>query len=438
MNSRNRSISALARHSAILACATAISSACPATSGDLTDVPSIPVSGSDGGGAEADSRVLSPVAPDKSDHPMTAEEIRARLLQLAFETASAIPMDPHVKDRCLSQQQVVEACLALDLPDVAREYQFKIRNWRRGVCVAKIAFYNARHGRLDRLEKDSELASSFAVGEEDWRRDQIRSIIAETLICVGRERDALRYELGLVAPDVGRPNIARAMVLKDEDYDALIDRLNAEILTGSFDQILNASQALIEVYRKIHADPARRADVEQRCRKAVENLTLQIQVEALTDLARAAADVGEADDCTRFLKDARQILDSATWDPDREIVLRANLAKVQGLAGDPQGAKTAIDALIPLYDAAREQIINIYRDGVLRPVAEAYQQIGQIDAARRVYARILEEGVVNPNSRPRAQDLSATCASMALCGFQPDQELWARIAAVQVGLSDPW
>lgn len=64
--------------------------------------------------------------------------------------------------------------------------------------------------------------------------------------------------------------------------------------------------------------------------------------------------------------------------------------------------------------------------------------MGDTAAALAVYKRAVEEGVHNPNSRPRAEDLSATCCSMALHGVEPDGSLWARMEDIRGRLGDPW
>ena len=76
--------------------------------------------------------------------------------------------------------------------------------------------------------------------------------------------------------------------------------------------------------------------------------------------------------------------------------------------------------------------------GALRSVAEAYFAMGELDLARALYARVVEVGADNPNARPRATDLVATCVSMAVHGFEPDEELEKRLAALQAGLREPW
>jgi hypothetical protein len=64
--------------------------------------------------------------------------------------------------------------------------------------------------------------------------------------------------------------------------------------------------------------------------------------------------------------------------------------------------------------------------------------MGDTAAALAVYKQAVEAGMENPNSRPRAEDLAATCCSMAVHAVQPDAELFARIREICAGLSDPW
>jgi hypothetical protein len=64
--------------------------------------------------------------------------------------------------------------------------------------------------------------------------------------------------------------------------------------------------------------------------------------------------------------------------------------------------------------------------------------MGDEAGALFVYRQAVEEGVENPNSRPRAEDLSATCCSMALHAVEPDAELWKRIRQISEQLGDPW
>ena len=64
--------------------------------------------------------------------------------------------------------------------------------------------------------------------------------------------------------------------------------------------------------------------------------------------------------------------------------------------------------------------------------------MGETPEALRLYSMAVEEGAVNINARPRAEDLVATCCSMALRSIEPDAKLKARIQEIRGGLGDPW
>jgi hypothetical protein len=62
------------------------------------------------------------------------------------------------------------------------------------------------------------------------------------------------------------------------------------------------------------------------------------------------------------------------------------------------------------------------------------------DEARALsfWMQAAEAGVENPNSRPRADDLAATCMSMVKAKVAPDEKLWLRLRAIASGLGEPW
>ncbi|MGA1708919.1 MAG: hypothetical protein ACO4CI_09550, partial [Phycisphaerales bacterium] len=101
-------------------------------------------------------------------------------------------------------------------------------------------------------------------------------------------------------------------------------------------------------------------------------------------------------------------------------------------------ARRLVVKAIEVFDAKRETIFDIYRAGALRPVAEAHAAMGDRDSAAAIYRRAIEEGFGNPNARPRALDLSATCVSMASSGTLPDEATAKRLREIRGLLGDPW
>jgi len=74
------------------------------------------------------------------------EAYQRELLEIAFEAASAIPSDPHIKSRSQAQAAVVTACLELNQPQRALGYIERIDDWRRGTAYADLARHCMRGG----------------------------------------------------------------------------------------------------------------------------------------------------------------------------------------------------------------------------------------------------------------------------------------------------
>ena len=128
-------------------------------------------------------------------------------------------------------------------------------------------------------------------------------------------------------------------------------------------------------------------------------------------------------------------LHNSTWP---SLCNSKKIIEMRWRAGDESRARVDAEDLRRRYETQRERIVNIYRAEALHPLAEAYETMGDRITALAVYRRALEEGVVNPNSRPRAEDLAATCCSMAVHGVEPDEVVWTRIMEIAQGLGSPW
>lgn len=391
-----------------------------------------------------------------ADRPLAAHQLQ--LLDLAFDVASSMPVHPHIKNRSRAQEGVVEAALELGQPRRALGYIERIDNWRRGVGYADLAFYCAREGATREVQRYLELAAEVAesaseenVGEaipssssgdnapaetaQSWRRDRINVKIASTHALLGREEQARRLEAGVVPSETGKVAAARAMVLDAEEFQKQIDAVELLIATSDLDQVRNALEACAQLFDRFYDDAERRAYVEEKVKVAGPKLPATVRIPVLLELVEFALARDDRAKALELIDDTKRIMDAAMCE---HIPLVARLAGLRHRAGDAETARKETDLALANYERDREEIVNIERAGLLRPVAEAYQEMGDLVAALRVYRKALEEGVVNPNSRPRAEDLSATCASMARHGVEPDAELWARIHEIYAELGDPW
>jgi hypothetical protein len=101
-------------------------------------------------------------------------------------------------------------------------------------------------------------------------------------------------------------------------------------------------------------------------------------------------------------------------------------------------ARAELEAALRSWHEERDAIVDIYRAGTLRPLAFACYTIGDPEQAEQLLALALEEGQVNPNSRPRCDDLVATCVALATRGIDPAPATWERLREIRRGLGNPW
>jgi tetratricopeptide (TPR) repeat protein len=391
-----------------------------------------------------------------ADAPLAG--FRWRLLDLAFEAASALPAHPHIKTRSRAQEDVVQACLELGQLRSAQGYVERIGNWRKGSASADLARLLVEQGALDEARKylatSQEIADKldYALVNEmedegiespqDWQRDQIRVKIAQALALHGEDAKADELEAGVVEAEAGRVDLVRARRASLEDFEVLMPELEELIPGSSFDRARNALEVCAALFDRFYGDPARRARIEAALRAPNAKLPEDVRIASLRRAAEVALDHQNPEHALQFVlaADARVkgVCAGAGWMPEHEIPLRAALAGLRHRCGDRPGAEAEMAAAVALYEAQRANIVEIYRAGALRPLAEAAMSMGDAAAALAFYRRAIEEGAVNVNARPRVEDLVATCLSMAREAIEPDEASWQRIRAIRAELKAPW
>lgn len=372
----------------------------------------------------------------RSDKPL--EEFQNKLLDLAFDIATKIPIEPHIKDRSKAQEAVVTICLELDQPQRSAGYIEKIENWRQGACYADLAFYCSQWGYVDEAQQYLELALNASEDAEDWRRDRILSKIAKSHAWLGEYEKASELEAGVADSESGRVAQVRAARCSTETFESQIKTLDALVDSDNFDIVRNALRVHVELFDRFYENAGRRTVVEDRIKTAWAPIPIFLRIEILMDLADLALKHSDKSKALELVQEATDLMGKHEWPLEHYFGMTARMVQLRYLSGDEDKAKSLADAALAFYKDRREEIVDIWRAGALRPLAEAYQTMGDPENALSVYKLVVEEGMENPNSRPRAEDLSATCSSMAKLGLAPDEELWQRIRQIHEGLSAPW
>jgi hypothetical protein len=242
----------------------------------------------------------------------------------------------------------------------------------------------------------------------------------------------------VVEAESGKVDQVRARLADADAFEERTRKLDEQIAIGSLDITKNAVGAYAEFFDRFYDDARRRAQVEEKVKAAWGDLPVFIRIEVLMGLAESALAHADPVKALELVNEAQLYLDEGRWPLQHLLPRQAKLAALRFRAGDADRARADADAALAMFRADGDKIVDIYRAASLCPLAEAYQLMGDTASALVVYRLAVEEGAHNPNSRPRAEDLSATCCSMALSGVEPDAELWSRVRQIGATLGHPW
>ena len=380
-------------------------------------------------------------AASVSDKPLAS--FQSELVDLAFRGATNLPVKPHARTRCRLQDDVAHTCLDLDAPRKALAYSEQIQDWRRGLGYADFACYAASHGATEEVQHYLELAQKISeMGEEmitqDWQKERIRVAIAKTHAWLGHAKESAEFEAGLERAETGKVDAVRAMRGDASEFDAQIEALKKTLATRDLDLSRNALATGAQLFKRYYDDPARRVIAEGLIDSACDKLPVEVRFDHLTELANIALEHKDEPTALTLVDEAQKMLDAVTWLPENYIPLASRLAALRFRSGAEKEGRAEADAALALFDDKHALIVDIYRGGALRPLGEAYEAMGDHAKALELYKRAVEESVVNPNSRPRVEDLVATCLSLVKARCEPDAELKGKLEKAFAGLGAPW
>lgn len=388
------------------------------------------------GGAATTAEVSSRAALLPADE--LVQGFQLELLDIAFDAVTEMPLNPHVRNRARGQDHVVATALQMGVPSRALAYLEQIPNWRKGAAYADLAFYCAEREHLDPVQQFLDEAFAIASLEDDWQGDRVRTKIARTHSLLGDSIRAMELSAGARDAEAGRAVVVEAQTAEVDDIDRHIDYLEEVNRRQSFDLAQHALQANSALFDRFYDDEELREKIETAINANWGRTPLLVRIDILIDMSSAPAKRGNTAHAGRLVDQAQALVDSSKWRLEDEIPVRSKLAIARHRAGEPARARAEADVILSIYEAGRDTQGSGYRARTLRPLGEALVEIGDREAGKRILVRALEEGTVNPNSRPRAVDLSATCCSMARLGVEPDAELLARVREILDGLGDPW
>lgn len=362
----------------------------------------------------------------------------ASLVAAADGVAGSIPANPHARDRAIMQEEAVKGWISLGDLGRAEAGMRRIGDWRRGEATALVAQARAARGEMDAARALAAEARELAGREEDWKRDRIGAEVARTLAMTGD----LGQVDGLVDPTAAAEaaNVAAAVtaVVPADRLDAQAAIFDRAIAVGAFDLVRGGLDGYLAILRRADCDDAWRTRAVKAIDGALPGLPYDLRVQYLVSLADALALRGRADEARAALDRADGVMASAGFLAEDIVPIGAPIAVARTRLGDRDAARAALRALRTTFEKRREEVVNLRRATSWRALAAGFMGLGDRADAEACFAAALEDGALNPNARPRAEDLCLTLLSMARCGFAPTDAMARRIDAIRAGLADPW
>ncbi len=371
------------------------------------------------------------------DQPV--EEYRAELLDLAFNSASAFPLVPHIKNRSRAQEVVVIAALALGQPVRTTGYVRQIVDWRRGLGYAYLANHAARLGAIQEARAFLRSAELVATARdlEEHRANMVLQSLVDTYATLGDTDKANQVQAQM--HDLTPLRAAAMQALRDPSasHEDKMMGLGALLESKNYDSMVFAFERYPELLavkiKEVEAWPRLLSGMVE----GIGSMPIFFQIDQLLKLADLLSSHDQHDQALELVNRAQRLFESAAWELDEWGLRVGQLATSRYLAGDREKALADLQAALTRYVAEMETIFDYERAKSLRSMAEAYARMGQREPALKVYRLAMDQGSLNPNLRPRINDLTALCVSMAVHGIEPDAPLWAQIRKLHAGLHQP-
>ena len=388
------------------------------------------------------AQVEGSVEPRLVDAPL--ESFQQRLLDMAFVSSSVLPHRPHIKNKARFQEEVLDGFI--DMGQLASTYERleSVPNWRRGALFGRLAVATLQRGIEGDVSPWLEEAEAIAKGKlgdlgQDWRRDSILVEVAHARALMGRA-SALEELDGQVDPaQRTQLELVRASLLDKDDIEGHVEFLEGLMAggQGQFEDVQAGMEATAELLMRFYDD----VEVRDRLIKAVKTswtkMPIGIQLKMHVRLGRAAAAAGDLEMARFWADSSEEFISLYKWLEQDRVSATSDVAVLRFESGAEAAGIALADEALAFYRENRTKIIDMYRGDGLRPLAEAYAEMGQLDLARSVYATALTEAMANPNTRPRCHDLARTLTSMAKYRVEPGEGLWAEIEKAYVAIGAP-
>ena len=352
--------------------------------------------------------------------------------------ASSPPGKSHARVKSRLQRDVVMTAIQLNALDDALRYADRIEDWRRTEALALIAQAFANAGDRVRAEQCVMRAIDLSTAIEGSAQERALTEIAIAFAALGQTESARRFAGQVPQELTGRVEAVIASQVSLEDLDRQCDAFDRAIQTGSLDVVRSGVHGYLAAMQRARGDGARCARAEQAVRSALPSFPAEIHIEFLIRLSEALLEQGRTDEAMAELERARELRATCDFLPDTSGPIGRDLALAFERCGDGVRARQLLLEMLAAYERDPSAMVDIERADYLCPLASAFSQLGDQETANRAWILALEGGSINPNARPRAEDLCMVLLSIARSGSKPTEGMRAKMAQMEGALQPPW
>ncbi len=384
---------------------------------------------------------------------------QAEAISKTAEALLLLPDHPHERNRNRELATVVEFLIDSHDLERAQSFRAKITNWRADQLKAKIATAYYESGKKDLAEKMIKEVSVVAdtvtgwkagmiaaTGEhknyfdkyDDFRLDRIKVALAEYCWISGDKEAAKKWSENVLPAEQSDFIKKQALALAEADYDASL-AINMILAEGeTFEGKKAAVDGVVLLYGLYFKDAEKRDHLKSLIDRYSISMPIMYRVEWLHDMALAADENGDAELARSFYHEASLFISQSEFRPRLFFPLKAsNIITAHKLQFEDEALEAA-KLLYKTYGESEGSIYNIHRADVLCSIGEVFAFIGKMDRAEQVYLNALDQAVVNPNSKPRLEDLNLITLSLVEYDVPLTPSLNEEMNGLIKSLGTPW
>ena len=384
---------------------------------------------------------------------------QGELISTTAEALLLLPDTPHERTKNRELSLLVELLIKSNDLERAEQYRKKITNWRATQLKANIALaYHkvGNHSRAEELIADVETIAEtvegikggtiFATGKyadyleqyDDFRLDRVKVALAQYYWAKGEKDRAAEWSKGVLAAELADFIKQQAESLAAEDYEASLTINDILVRGETFEGKKVGIDGLVHLYSLYYADQEKRLELKNLIDEFSISQPVMYRIEWLHRMAISAYEQGDAETAKELYSKASLFISGSSFRPRLFFPLKAlNIITAHKLELHEEAVEAA-HLLYEEYNKVENSIYNIHRADVLCAVGEAFAHVGLTDRAEKVYLKALDQAGINPNSRPRLEDLKLITHSVIKFEVPLTPTLLDKIDELVSSLGEPW